>query len=202
MAIIDLPTSGSTAAARLVLSVQVSYSGYTGFFTGTRQRRSNLADRMRAQLIFPPCTRDQAGLREALILGLLSTGDQLRLPMPHRPTRGGTMAGSPTVTTTTAAGAMTLPITTSAGATLLPGDFISVGGNLLQAAYTGATASGAGAMSLPLVLPTQKSITAGAAVVYSAPTGVWEIEQDGIEIDYSPGNIQGGIAVPLLQVIL
>ena len=57
-------------------------------------------------------------------------------------------------------------------------------------------------MSVPLVLPTQKAITAGAAVAYSSPTGVWQIDTDGLEIDYSAPVIQGGIAIPLLQVIL
>ena len=55
---------------------------------------------------------------------------------------------------------------------------------------------------MPLVLPTQKSITAGAAVVYAAPTGVWQIDEDGVQLDYTAPVIQGGIAVPLLQVIL
>lgn len=199
MATIDIP---DTVAARLSLSVEVSYSGYVGFFTGARQRRSHLVDRLRATLTLPPCRAHTAAQREAFILAVLSTGDYLRLALPHRLRRRGTMAGSPTVTTTTAAGARTLPITTTPGATLLAGDWISVNGNLLQCAYANATADGAGAMLLPLVLPTQKAITAGAAVEYTGPTGVWELEDSGLALDYSAPVIQAGVALPLLQVIL
>lgn len=201
MATIDLPSG--VGAARLSLSVAVSASSYTGFFTGARQSHSNLADRLRATLTLPPC-RDAStvAVRESLIMQLLSTGDYLRLPLPHRMARRGTMAGSPVVATATAAGARTLPITTTAGATLAAGDWIGVSGNLLQCAYMGVTADGSGAMSVPLVLPTQKAISAGAAVSYTAPTGVWQIEDAGLQLDYSPAGIQSGLALPLLQVIL
>lgn len=200
MATIDL--ASGVGVARLSLSVAVSASGFTGFFTGARQRRSNLADRLRATLTLAPCRGAEAAAREAFLFAMVSNGDYVRLPMPHRPGRRGTMAGSPVVATTTAAGARTLPITTTAGATLLAGDWIAVGGNLLQCAYAGATANGSGAMSLPLTLPTQKAISAGAAVSYSQPTGVWELEDDGLQLDYSPASVQAGIALPLLQVIL
>lgn len=200
MAIIDL--AAGVSVARLSLSVAISASSYTGFFTGNRQRKSHLADRLRATLTLPPCRGSVADERAAFLLALASTGDYLRMPMPQRMRLRGTMAGSPVVTTTTAAGARTLPITTTAGATLLAGDWIGVGGNLLQCAYAGAVANGAGAMSVPLVLPTQKSITAGAAVSYVAPTGVWVMDDTGLQLDYSPANVQGGIAIPLQQVIL
>lgn len=201
MSTIDLPSG--VGVTRLTLAVAVSASGYTGFFTSARQRVSHLADRLRAVLTLPPCRdANTVAVRESLIMQLISTGDYLRLPLPHRMARRGTMAGSPVVATTTAAGARTLPITTTPGATLAAGDWIGVGGNLLQCAYTGATANGSGAMSVPLVLPTQKAISAGAAVSYTAPTGVWQLEDEGMQLDYSPAGIQAGIAIPLLQVIL
>ena len=202
MATQDLPTAMARAAARLSRSLSVSASVSTGFFTGQRTVRSNLADRLRATLIYGPCSGAAAADREAFLFGLISTGDFIRLALPHRLTRRGSMAGSPVVTSTTAAGSRTLPITTTAGATMKSGDWIGVGGNLLQCGYGGATANGSGAMTMPLVLPTQKSITAGAAVVYAAPTGVWQIDEDGVQLDYTAPVIQGGIAVPLLQVIL
>ena len=62
--------------------------------------------------------------------------------------------------------------------TLLPGDWIGVGGNLLQCGYAGATANGAGAMSVPLTLPTQKAITAGAAV--ASGFYVYRVEAPGL----------------------
>lgn len=202
MATQDLPTAMARAAARLSLSLSVSASVSTGFFTGQRTVRSNLADRLRATLIYGPCSGAAAADREAFLFGLISTGDFIRLALPHRLQRRGTMAGSPVVTSNAAAGVRTLQITTTAGATLLPGDWISVGGNLLQCAYGGATANGSGGMSMPLVLPTQKAITAGAAVTYIEPKGVWQIDDEGVQLDYSAPVIMAGFAVPLLQVIL
>lgn len=202
MATQDLPAATAAAAAQLSISLSVSASVSTGFFTGQRTVRSNAADRLRATLTYGPCRGAEAAAREAFLLGVISAGDFIRLALPHRLTRRGTMAGSPVVTSTTAAGSRTLAITTTAGATLLAGDWFSVGGNLLQCGSAHATANGSGAMLVPLTLPTQKSITAGAAVVYNAPTGVWQIDDTGLQLDYSAPVIQGGIAIPLLQVIL
>jgi hypothetical protein len=81
-----------------------------------------------------------------------------------------------------------------------PGDFIGIGGNLLQVAYPGATANDAGAMTVPLVYPAPKAITSGAAVTLSAPTGTWELDTDGLQLDYTAGVIQQGIALPFRQV--
>jgi len=87
-------------------------------------------------------------------------------------------------------------------ASLAAGDFIGVSGNLLQVAYAGATEGGAGLMTVPLLYPVQKAISSGAAVAWNAPTGTWQLDTDGLELDYSPGNIQGGIAVPFRQVVV
>lgn len=85
-------------------------------------------------------------------------------------------------------------------ATAGPGDFIGIGGNLLQVAYAGATATDAGAMTVPLVYPAPKAISNGAAVTLLNPTGTWELDTDGLQLDYTAGIIQGGIAVPFRQV--
>ena len=202
MATQDLPASIAASSARLTLSLSISASVSTGFFTGQRTVRSNSADRLRATLYYSPCNAVAAASREAFLFGVISSGDFIRLALPHRLRRRGSMAGSPVVTSNTAAGSRTLPISTTPFATMLPGDWISIGGNLLQCGYAGATADGTGAMSMPLTLPTQKAITAGAAIVYTAPTGVWQIDDEGVQLDYSAPVIMGGIAVPLLQVIL
>lgn len=85
-------------------------------------------------------------------------------------------------------------------ATAGPGDFFGIGGNLLQVAYAGATATDAGAMTVPLVCPAPKAISNGAAVTLLQPTGTWELDTDGLQLDYTAGIIQGGIAVPFRQV--
>lgn len=85
-------------------------------------------------------------------------------------------------------------------ATAGPGDFVGIGGNLLQVAYAGATATDAGAMTVPLVYPAPKAISNGAAVTLLQPTGTWELDTDGLQLDYTAGIIQGGIAVPFRQV--
>lgn len=86
--------------------------------------------------------------------------------------------------------------------TLAAGDFIGIGGNLLQTAYAGATANDAGAMTVPLVYPVQKAISSGAAVTWAAPTGTWALDTDAIPFAYSARVLQGGIVLPFRQVIV
>lgn len=371
MAIIDWPTTRPFAGALFSLALDVKESTYTGFLTGNRTRRSNLADRMRGTLTLPPCmTPVDAAAREALLMGVRSTGDWLRLAMPHRRYPLGNFGGSPTVATTVAAGARSVVIggvkarpnillnggfeidsnadgvadgwtnyasgsvgtvtrygltgpllagevgariqaaqssalngalgflstavpvvagatytataamQASAGASCVisiawlgaggvyiseassshdislarrscsgvaeagaltaqvicyvystsgialdfnvdnvqleanaaastygglavaaAGDFLGVGGNLLMVAYAGATANDAGVMTVPLAVPLPKAISSGAAVTWNAPTGLWELDDDGLQLDYSAGLLQGGIAIPLRQVV-
>jgi hypothetical protein len=201
MAVVDLPSTPAFGAARLSLSVAVSASGFVGFFTGNRQRRSNLADRWRASLVLAPCKAAAAAEREAFIFSLASRGDYLRCGMPHQRVRG-TLSGAVAVAANTAAGARTLPLTALAGAKIAAGDWLSVAGNLLQCGPGGAVANGSGALQVPLTLPLQRAATGGAVVEYRAPTGLWELDDAGLQLDYSAPIIQGGVALQLLQVVL
>ena len=85
--------------------------------------------------------------------------------------------------------------------TLSAGDWLGVGGNLLQVAYGGATLSDIGAGVVTLTMPLPAAITSGAAVTWSAPTGLWQIDADRTQLDYSAPVVQGGVAIPLRQVI-
>jgi hypothetical protein len=202
MATVDLPTTAAFAAARFSLSVQVSASAYTGFFTGNRERRNHLADRLRGTLSLPPCKPVLAAEREAFILSLSSSGDLLRMGMPQRMQRRGTATGPAAVAIAAAAGARAVAITSTPGATLMAGDWFAIGGNLLTCGPGGAVANGSGQMTVPLSLPLQRPVTAGAAVELAAPTGLWELDDAGLQLDYSAPSIQGGIALALLQVVL
>jgi len=361
MATIDWPTSRAFKGATFSLALDTSASAYTGFFTGNRQRRMQLADRLRATLLLPPTPSAVEGAqREAFLLGLRSTGDWVRLGLPHRPVPNGTLRGSPVVAADAAAGARTVTIkdgvginqlrnpsferatlvhwtavggtsqaktaaqylvnghsvqldntaanadhyiaqslackpntlyslsafvrnsgitagalfnfsmtlsdgiggpgyandtslsaahpaavwtlkqvsvVTNPGATvlevrlyspqgtvhwdaiqlvegpvlsffedaptLLGGDALGVGGNLLLTAYSGATRNvTSDFLDVPLLSPLPKALTAGAAVQCVAPTGVWELDDDGLQLDYSAPVVQGGVAVPLRQVIV
>lgn len=379
MAIIDLPQTRGFHAAQFSLGLDVSESTFTGALTGNRQRRSNLADRLRGTLLLPPTTsREVAGQREALLMGLRSGGDWLRMGLPHRPAPLGNLRGAVVVAANAVAGARSIqvsggvawpnllrggsfesdasgdgvadgwapyalgttgtitraldlsagnrthgaaaqrvactalgpgsgnqagvfqtasippgvfpamvasvdvmasagvaceiyvvlvdqantvvqavsasvapglaftrlaipsfPVPPSAVAAnfhvymaqgssaaaffvadcarleapqgpaaypgpprLLAGDFISVGSNLLQVAYGGATLNDAGAGAIPLALPLQRPLVAGAVVNVSAPAGVWELDDEGLQLDYSARNVQAGVAVPLRQVVV
>lgn len=85
--------------------------------------------------------------------------------------------------------------------TLAAGDWLAVGGNFMQVAYPGATLDDSGAGTVPLALPLVKAVTNGAAVTWDRPTGLWELDDDGLQLDYSAGNIMNGIAIPLRQVV-
>lgn len=83
---------------------------------------------------------------------------------------------------------------------LAAGDWLSVGGNLLQVDYPGATLNDAGAGTVPLVAPLQRPITAGAAVTWANPTGLWELDADSLPLNFNPGAVADGVALPLREV--
>ena len=372
MAIIDWPTSAAFRGAQFTLGLDVSESASTGFLTGNRTKRSNLADRLRGNLMLPPVLDPvAAAAREAFMMGWRSTGDQLRMAMPHRRYPAGSLRGSPVLSASAAAGTRSISIsgalsgvnlltnpgfeidtnadgvadqysiyhdvlpanmskgfiggngspnaqrytgditathalgvlrtqsgivagqtysfsvdcnsnslgltpvlyigwytagsvfisdathtgtpdtgwvrevlTATAPATaaiallyvwhsntsgstifgasgyvdnmqlqvgaptayagfptLAAGDWLSVGGNLLHVAYAGATLNDAGAGTVPLTLPLQKALASSAAVTWNAPTGLWELDDDGLQLDYSAPALQAGFAIPLRQVI-
>jgi len=374
MAIIDLPTTAAFRGAQFSLGLDVSESTYTGFLTGNRTRRSNLADRLRATLTLPPCKDRVAGAaREALLMGLRSNGDWLRMGMPHRAQPLGNLRGTLLAAATAAAGARVLRLSGATAApnmlthsgletdldandlddgwlvvgfgaygtlgvarvagngstwgqtvfasalgptnsdiinlsragvpvlagqvytlaadtkdttcavaleinwytagnvylsssgqvfaysgstwtrriitatapataakadiyisgraqpggptngaisvdnvqleaaasasafaglpTMAAGDWLGVGGNLVQCAWPGVVATDAGVVDVPLAQPLPRAVSSGAAVTWSAPTGLWELDDDGLQLDYSPGVLQGGVAIPLRQVM-
>lgn len=130
MAIIDLPTTPGFIGASFTLDLDVSESGYQGFYTGNRQRQSTLSDRLTGILVLPPTT-DVAlqGLRESLLFGLRSSGDQLRMAMPHRPALAGTLSGSPIVASNAAAGARSMAISGARAAPNMLRNGTSLGSN-------------------------------------------------------------------------
>ena len=85
--------------------------------------------------------------------------------------------------------------------TLLAGDVLGVGGNLLLVGYAGASGTRYGAVTVPLVTPLPKAVAQGAAVTAAAPTGLWELDDDGLTLDYGPAAVQEGVAIPLRQVV-
>lgn len=199
--IVDWPTTKAFQSATFTIGVDVAEAGAGGFYTGTRTWRSSLADRLRGIMTLPPCLPSEAGEREGYITHLRSGRLWIRWGVPQRPIPLGTMRGTPTVTSTTAAGATSLPITTTAGATMLPGDYLGCGTNtLIMAGIPGATANGSGAMTLPLAMPLPVALTAGAALIWDTPKGLWEWDGDGIQVDYTSA-LQQGVALPIRQVI-
>jgi hypothetical protein len=376
VATIDWPSTRAFASAQFSLALDTSESGYAGFLTGNRQRRSNLADRLRCITTLPPvANRSEAAQRTALLLGLRSTGDLVRFGLPHQQLPLGTLRGSPVVAANVLAGARSMTVSgalaapnlllggsfevdtngdgvadnwlaynsgsvsgitygrpaginstyaqritaatlgsgsgdqagvgraafvpvvagasysmscdaisnystlqvrlhvdwytsadvllsgsgvnfagplswqrlaanglvapataakakayvwmqahASGGAspqifvdnfqlepsivatayagtpTLGPADMLAVGGNLLAVAYPGATLDDAGAGTVPLLMPAMAAMTAGGAVTWNAPAGLWELDDDGLQLDYSPPVVQAGLAVPWRQV--
>lgn len=94
------------------------------------------------------------------------------------------------------------PVVWPGRATLVGGDYLAIGGNLLCVDYSGATATDFGVMSsVPLSLPLQKAVVSGATVTASAPTGLWELDDSGLQLDYSARTLQAGFAIPIRQYI-
>jgi hypothetical protein len=86
--------------------------------------------------------------------------------------------------------------------TLLGGDCFGIGGNLLITSFAGAVRNATtDFLDVPLATPVQRAIAAGATVAWNAPTGLWELDADGLQLDYSAPSLQAGFAIPLRQVI-
>lgn len=111
MAIIDLPALPGFEGARFELTLEVSESGFQGFYTGNRQRQSTLADRLSGLLVLPPTVDLTLQARkEALIFGLRSAGDLLRMQPPHRKGVLGTIYGTITASANALAGARSISL--------------------------------------------------------------------------------------------
>ena len=125
MAIIDLPALRGFEGARFELTLEVSESAFQGFYTGNRQRQSTLSDRLSGILVLPPSNdATLKAQREALLFGLRSSGDTLRMLTPHRKSTLGTISGTITAGANAAAGARSL---TLAGALTRPNLLVSSG---------------------------------------------------------------------------
>lgn len=200
MATVDWPTERAFAPTGLKIGASTPKSAWSAPLTGQTQSISHLADRLMCTISLPPCTRDEAGQREAFFMSLASKGDWVRLGMKNRPVPRGTLRGTPTAAASGAAGAYTLSVQTTAGATMIGGDALGINGQLLLTAYAGVTANGSGVMSLPLVLPIRAAISNGAALTWNAPTATWQLAADSIDFGYSSYSLQDAMQVVLREV--
>lgn len=121
MAIIETASLPWFKAARFSLGLDVSESAFQGFYTGNRQRQSTLSDRLTGILTLPySFDPAEQGQREALVFGMRSANDYLRMGLPQRRRNVGTLSGSPTVAANVLAGARSVSLSNArAGANLL-----------------------------------------------------------------------------------
>lgn len=200
--IINWPAAAAFVPRALRFGASTPKSAFGAFFTGQVQSIGHLSDRLRCTVTLPPCDPSAGQQREAFFLALASSGEWVRLQHQHRLDPLGTMRGTPTVGASAAAGARTLHVATVAGATLQGGDVFSTGNQLLMCGYAGAIADGGGDLAVPLVLPLAQAVTAGAAVLWDQPTGVFQMAGvDGMDVDYGRGRWQGQIEINLLQAV-
>lgn len=197
---LDWPTGPAFRPARMAWSVATSKSAWAATYTGQTQSITHLADRLRVRVDLPPAKGAAAAEREAFFTAAVSRGHWLRVGHWLRPVPAGTLRGTPTVAVATAAGSRTLPVQTTAGATLLAGDLLGANGQLMQCYYGGAVADGAGAMDINLVLPLRRALAAGAALVWSVPTGTFQVMSADPVLEYMPGGIQQGLTLELCEV--
>lgn len=206
MTTVAWPTTRPFAPQRCTIGVDVRERAFVGFYSGNRTRLSTLAERMRATLTLGICLPSEAGAREALILGhLISLGGRVTFGAFHRQHPLGSISGSGTITVAaaTAAGSRSVTLASmTAGSTLAAGDYIAIGGNLLQVGYAGAVASGGGSATVPLMFPLPAAVAAGAAVSWAAPTGAWELDADTLQIDYVAPRMQLPLVLPFRQVVV
>lgn len=200
MAILDWPSAHHFEPREVTVGPRVAKSGFAAFFTGTATTVSHLADRLQMTLQLRPCRPEHGAEREAFVNGLVSTGDWVRMGHPMRRVPRGTLAGSPTVAANAAAGARSFVLNGTPGQTLLAGDMLGVADQLLPVAYAGAVVGGGGTATVPLQLPLRRALTAAQAVVWSGPTGLWQLAVDSVDLGYMRGQWQQAVALPFREV--
>jgi hypothetical protein len=198
MATLDWPAARWAFPASIRWSVQHQGASWSAAYTGQAQRITHLADRWRVTMGMPVARAESAGAREAFVSALARSGDWVRLWHFARPIPLGTMRGSPTAGAALR-GATTLTVNTTPGATLLPGDMLGVAGQLVQAAYPGATANGSGTATVPLVMPLRLPLTAGAPVTWRQPDGTFQVVGD-FGAEYVAPRVQLGPELTFLEV--
>lgn len=143
-----------------------------------------------------------AGRREAL-MNLLAGGDQvLRAYHFARPVPKGTMRGAPLLAAGVSQFAREISLSGAyavggAPGTLETGDMLSLNDQLLQVASP-CTADGSGNMVVPLVNRVRRSVAAGAAVGWDAPTAAFYLPDESTKSSYA-SNILAATSVTLLE---
>ena len=198
MATIDWPATRAYQPQAMQFGATTPKSRFASFFTSNAQAVGHLSDRLTCTLSLPPCSASEGQMREAFLLGLASSGDLVRLGHRQRIAPMGTMRATPTVQASALAGARTISIQTIAGRTVQAGDVLQIGTQLVLARSL-ATANGSGVLSLSLALPIVRPITAGDAVVWDGPVGIWELMGEGASVRYQARRLQQGADVTFLQ---
>lgn len=196
----SLPAFAPRGQDGFTIGVAAPKARWAALYTGDSSTNSHLADRLRITLQLPPCAPAAANLREAFILGLVSTGDWVRLGHLLKWEPMGTLRGSPTVAAVAAAGARSFTLQGPANATLLGGDMLGVGNQLLPVAYQGAVANGLGVMVVPLSVPLRRPLGAGQAVVWQQPLGTFELLSSQVDMGYGRGRWQRPLTLPFKEV--
>ena len=200
MATVTWPASAHFQPRSFTLGARVPKSGFQAFFTQQVTSINHLGQRLVLTLQLRACGPVEAAERAAFITSLVSSGDWVRVGLPLRTVPRGTLRGSPSVFSNAAAGARSFVINATPAETLLADDVLSVGDQLLSVAYAGAVVGGGGQVSVPLQLPLRLPLTAAQAVVWNAPTGLFQLMADQLDIPTSRSQWQQPLAVPLREV--
>jgi hypothetical protein len=202
MSTVNWPSAHHFEPRDFSVGLRVPKSGFTGFYTLQSTTLSHLADRLQMTLQLRACRPEQGAEREAFINGLVSSGDWVRMGHPSRQVPRGTLRGTPTVAANAAAGARSFTLNGTPGETLLAADMLSVADQLLPVAYAGAVVAGGGTATVPLQLPLRVALTAGQAITWNTPTGLWQLAADQIDLGYMRGHWQQAVSLPFREVFL
>jgi hypothetical protein len=94
----------------------------------------------------------------------------------------------------------TVPTPYAGFATLQAHDFLACNNQLLPVAYAGAVANDAGAATVPLSRPLQRPLTAGQAVVWQQPTGLFQLVSSELDFSHGRGRWQRALVLPFREV--
>lgn len=110
MATLDWPTAEPFRPQSAVPGMRAPKAAFRHVYTGDRDTLSHLADRLRLQVVLPPCDNAGGADRKAFVEHLVSSGDWVRMAVQHQLENRGTFSGSPTVAAAASAGARSIQL--------------------------------------------------------------------------------------------
>lgn len=182
---------------------RTAVGAHTSPFTFGMQTYLWDGERWEVQLSLPPMRRAQAAAWQAFLLALRGMAGTFLLGDPDAPAPRGTWAGTPLVNGAGQSGAVLALDGLSNGATIKAGDYLQLGSGStarLHMVLQDVTVGGSGVAVLDLFPRLRGAPADNAAIVTSAPKGLFRLATNAVEWDTDHVS-RYGITFPAVEAL-